>query len=85
MASKGPTRHASHAGSWYTRDRHELARQLDGWLDAVPAQAPCIGPVSAAEGTSARFPMDGARVVIAPYVNFSFSRVSMHDQTGAYR
>ena len=36
------TRSASHAGSWYSGDRHTLASELDKWLDDVPTEVPCI-------------------------------------------
>lgn len=58
-------RAASHAGSWYSDDEERLDLELDRWLDAVPATAPCIGPMSAQEPAS--FPTEGARIIIAPY------------------
>jgi predicted class III extradiol MEMO1 family dioxygenase len=49
------TREASHAGSWYEGDAEELARQLDEFLDRVPASL---------DGNT--LPIPGARVIIAP-------------------
>lgn len=50
------TREATHAGSWYEDDAEDLSRQLDGWLDDVPAT---IG--------DKELPISKARVIIAPY------------------
>lgn len=59
------TREASHAGSWYSADPATLSRQLDSWLDAVPATTKPIGPVSS-RGGDVDIPSRGARVIVAP-------------------
>lgn len=41
------SRKPSHAGSWYEADPVALARQIDGWLEAVPASA-LAGPATRA-------------------------------------
>ncbi|KAL2114956.1 hypothetical protein VTJ04DRAFT_10619 [Mycothermus thermophilus] len=56
------TREASHAGSWYEGDAEELARQLDEFLDRVPASL---------DGNT--LPIPGARVIIAPHAGYSYS------------
>jgi hypothetical protein len=59
------SREASHAGSWYTDDGHELSTQLDGWLNAVPSKAEGIGAQSSKEAP-VDLPSAGARAIIAP-------------------
>ncbi|KAJ3123663.1 hypothetical protein HK100_011527 [Physocladia obscura] len=53
----GPTRTASHAGSWYSADGDELAENLDSWLAAaaITSNNPRI------------------RAVIAPHAGFAYS------------
>lgn len=60
------SREATHAGAWYTDDRKELDEQLDGWLADVPDQIPGIATASKTE-PPVSYPVDGARVIIAPY------------------
>ena len=55
----------SHAGSWYSASKTVLSRELDEWLDAVPAQTKCIGAVSS-KGNPVDLPSPGARAIIAP-------------------
>ena len=50
------TRHASHAGSWYSADKATLQSELDAWTHTVPDSIQGLGPV----------PQLGARVIIAP-------------------
>ncbi|PSR88802.1 MEMO1 family [Coniella lustricola] len=61
MASSG-TREATHAGSWYQSSAKTLSRQLDGWLDNVPASV---------DGKA--LPIPKARVIIAPHAGYSYS------------
>ncbi|KAI9682019.1 MAG: hypothetical protein M1817_000073 [Caeruleum heppii] len=57
------TRHASHAGSWYTDSGPKLSAQLDGWLGDVPRHIEGVGEM----------PEKGARVIIAPHAGYSYS------------
>lgn len=56
-------REASHAGSWYSGNRQQLAQQLDEWLDQVPEQ-----PLS-----DGKLPLSGARAVISPHAGYTYS------------
>lgn len=68
-----PSRHASHAGSWYSDSGRTLTRQLDGWLGQVPDTVDNVGSL----------PVPGARVIIAPYVSCAVVEGSYHtDQAG---
>ncbi|KAF1990346.1 UPF0103-domain-containing protein [Aulographum hederae CBS 113979] len=67
-----PTRTATHAGSWYTDDKNQLSRELDGWLDQVPSSTKCIGTQSA-NGPNAEIPSTRARAIIAPHAGYSYS------------
>lgn len=59
-------RDASHAGSWYTSNKSQLSKQLDGWLDAVPSSTLPIGTESLKAG-DVSIPTPKARAIIAPY------------------
>lgn len=50
-------RKADHAGSWYTDNGPQLAKQLDTWLSKPPSE----------------LPLTGARVVIAPHAGYAYS------------
>jgi hypothetical protein len=68
MAPQAVVREPSHAGSWYSASKTQLSSELDGWLDAVQPPVKCIG--SRSEGqTIGSLPVEGARVIIAPYAN----------------
>ena len=67
MSSKEIVRDPSHAGSWYTASKLQLNSQLEGWLNEVKKPVKCSGPQSEGQ-TIADLPMDGGRVIIAPYV-----------------
>jgi predicted class III extradiol MEMO1 family dioxygenase len=58
-------RMATHSGSWYTSNAHQLSKQLNDWLFAVPNEVQPIGAVSS-KGGPVRIPTIGARVIIAP-------------------
>ncbi|KAF3762079.1 UPF0103-domain-containing protein [Cryphonectria parasitica EP155] len=60
--SQSSTREATHAGSWYERRADVLSRQLDEYLDRVPA---------ATDGRD--LPIPKARVIIAPHAGYSYS------------
>lgn len=66
------TRHASHAGSWYTDKGPRLSQQLDGWLEAVPGRATPIGTASSQQG-QIPIPTPDARAIIAPHAGYSYS------------
>ena len=55
-------RKASHAGSWYTRNKEQLDSELDQWLSLVPDSFE--GVVDGADG--GKLPIPRARIVIAP-------------------
>jgi MEMO1 family protein len=57
MAVTMSVREAEHAGSWYSSNGPELARQLDHWLSLVPSS----------------LPQPNARVVIAPHAGYAYS------------
>lgn len=58
------TREASHAGSWYTSNGTQLARQLDSWLAAVPEDA-----LPGAD----HLPIPGSRAIISPHAGYAYS------------
>lgn len=58
----GYLRHASHAGSWYSKDQGTLAGQLEGWLEAARR-----GEDEAAAAAMAEGPV---RAIIAPHAGF---------------
>ncbi|KAF2140974.1 uncharacterized protein K452DRAFT_229220 [Aplosporella prunicola CBS 121167] len=64
-------REASHAGSWYSDSKSQLSKQLDQWLDAVPASTHGIRPGS--QGDTVQLPSSGARVIIAPHAGYAYS------------
>ncbi|KAJ2005856.1 hypothetical protein GGI04_002074, partial [Coemansia thaxteri] len=75
-------RRASHAGSWYTDDGEQLDRQLQGWLDAVPAAVKEIpeaapggreGSKEEEEEEEARLPLRGVRAIIGPHAGLEYS------------
>jgi AmmeMemoRadiSam system protein B len=67
-------RHASHAGSWYSKDPATLSGQLDGWLETARAeQGAGNGGGGAAEGP--------VRAVIAPHAGYRY-RPSLNLQSG---
>ncbi|EPS42192.1 hypothetical protein H072_3822 [Dactylellina haptotyla CBS 200.50] len=57
------SRPASHAGSWYTDDREDLDKELNGYLARVPDSIDGVGTI----------PPDGSRVIIAPHAGYSYS------------
>lgn len=59
--SPGYFRHASHAGSWYSKDEGTLAGQLAGWLEAARREEEAV------TATEAEAPV---RAVIAPHAGF---------------
>ncbi|KAI5369706.1 Putative MEMO1 family protein [Septoria linicola] len=66
------TRHASHAGSWYSSSESQLDTQLEGWLAAVNSPVACIGPQSEGQSYTA-LPVTDARIIIAPHAGYSYS------------
>ncbi|KIX07050.1 AmmeMemoRadiSam system protein B [Rhinocladiella mackenziei CBS 650.93] len=58
-------REASHAGSWYSGHRRQLAAQLDQWLSKVPEKDILPGVET--------LPLPGARVVISPHAGYAYS------------
>ncbi|KAE9984748.1 hypothetical protein EG328_008366 [Venturia inaequalis] len=66
------SREATHAGTWYTDDGKELDEQLDGWLADVPDRISGIATTSKTE-PPVSYPVDGARVIIAPHAGYSYS------------
>ncbi|KAF3101643.1 hypothetical protein TWF102_004882 [Orbilia oligospora] len=56
-------RPASHAGSWYSKDKNTLDSELSGYLSQVPSTIDGIGEI----------PPAGARVIIAPHAGYSYS------------
>ncbi|KAJ2721453.1 hypothetical protein GGI07_003966 [Coemansia sp. Benny D115] len=63
-------RQATHAGSWYTEDSLKLDRELQGWLDNVPASVAQVEP----PGTQTRIPVPGGvRAIIGPHAGYSYS------------
>jgi AmmeMemoRadiSam system protein B len=56
------SREASHAGSWYKGNPKELNRELEDFLDRVPATL-----------DGAELPINNARVIIAPHAGYSYS------------
>jgi AmmeMemoRadiSam system protein B len=58
-------REASHAGSWYSSNRQQLAGQLDDWLAKVPDKGILPGVD--------KLPVPGARVVISPHAGYAYS------------
>ncbi|GAA5938106.1 hypothetical protein JCM3775_005343 [Rhodotorula graminis] len=59
------TRHASHAGSWYTSDPRKLDDQLSTWLEAT------AHPAKGDPLTNA--PVKGCKAIIAPHAGYSYS------------
>lgn len=74
--SSGPTREASHAGSWYTDSKEKLDASLTNWLDAVDADA-LPHPLSVCEHVpnteSLPLPVPKCRAVIGPHAGYSYS------------
>ncbi|KAJ1804766.1 hypothetical protein LPJ56_005531, partial [Coemansia sp. RSA 2599] len=62
-------RQATHAGSWYTDDAGTLDRELQKWLDLVPATVEEIEPA----GGQVAVPISGARAIIGPHAGYSYS------------
>jgi hypothetical protein len=60
------SRHATHAGTWYSDDDDKLSNDLDSWLNAVPEPVKGIGSISKQEPPIS-YPVPGAKVIIAPY------------------
>lgn len=58
-------RHASHAGSWYSKDGGTLSGQLDGWLEAARAES---------NGNAAAGDAGPVRAVIAPHAGYRCGR-----------
>ncbi|GAA5973133.1 hypothetical protein JCM11641_006284 [Rhodosporidiobolus odoratus] len=59
------SRHASHAGSWYTDDNSELDSQLSQWLAAT--ENPTEGdPLT-------EIPVKGCKAIIGPHAGYSYS------------
>ncbi|KAK2596827.1 hypothetical protein N8I77_012719 [Diaporthe amygdali] len=56
------TRDATHAGSWYEGRPDVLSRQLDGFLEKVPATV-----------DGKQLPIPKSRVIIAPHAGYSYS------------
>lgn len=72
----GPTRSASHAGSWYTDDRKELDDSLSEWLedvraDALPRPLAVCERKPAVEGLP--LPVSKCRAIIGPHAGYSYS------------
>ncbi|ORX72299.1 UPF0103-domain-containing protein [Linderina pennispora] len=55
------SRKATHAGSWYTESGDRLDRELQGWLNIVPAAVEEIVPAG------------GTRAIIGPHAGYSYS------------
>jgi hypothetical protein len=64
----GPVRNPSHAGSWYTKDSDDLARELDGYLNDVPDGDGGRDDVNV-NSTRKKKP----RALIAPHAGYSYS------------
>ncbi|KAJ1646725.1 hypothetical protein J3B02_000434 [Coemansia erecta] len=62
-------RQATHAGSWYSDDASTLDRELQQWLDQVPATVEEIEPA----GGCIAVPISGARAIIGPHAGYSYS------------
>lgn len=63
----GYVRHASHAGSWYSKDEGTLADQLNGWLEAARRGEEEEAAAAAAAAATAEGPV---RAIIAPHAGF---------------
>ncbi|BGP19113.1 hypothetical protein JCM10213_008040 [Rhodosporidiobolus nylandii] len=65
MPRSSNTRHASHAGSWYTTNGKKLDEQLSGWLAATE---------SPEEGEPLKeIPVKGCKAIIGPHAGYSYS------------
>ncbi|KAJ2231409.1 hypothetical protein H4R99_004651 [Coemansia sp. RSA 1722] len=62
-------RQATHAGSWYSDDASTLDRELQQWLDQVPASVKEIEPA----GGQIAAPVKGVRAIIGPHAGYSYS------------
>ncbi|KXS20178.1 UPF0103-domain-containing protein [Gonapodya prolifera JEL478] len=60
-------RRATHAGSWYSKNRQKLDKELQGWLDDVPRTVPNH------VGVEIQLPINTARAIIVPHAGYSYS------------
>lgn len=73
-------REASHAGSWYSKDRTTLGGQLEGWLEAARADQPAAAEAAAGGNGGGPAPV---RAIIAPHAGYRYGG-SAFDPAGIY-